>query len=112
MSSRPPDSPHGALAAWARAILADSRQRRNWMFNCIVTAAAMTVLGGTLLFGWLRANPWLFLGYWLVCAWLTLLAALLAILDLLVLRHQSRRLERELRARLKAEAAVNEERSP
>ena len=70
------------------------------MFYGIVAAGAMLVFGATLLDGWLRENLARFLGYWLVCAWLTLLALLLALFDLLLLRAQGRRVQRELRKRL------------
>ena len=73
------------------------RPRRNAMCYGIVAAGLMMVVGLTLLDGWLRANLTRFAVYWLVCAWLTLLALLLAVFDLLTVRAQGRRAQRELR---------------
>ena len=96
-AQKSPSSPRGPLRLLARATLFDQQRRRNAMFYSIVTAGALLVLGATLFDGWLRASLTRFLVYWLVCAWLTLLAVLLAMLDLLILRAQGRRVERELR---------------
>ncbi len=96
----PPPSP---LRLLARATLLDPRRRRNAMFYSIVAAGAMLLFGATLLDDWLRGSLVRFLGYWTACAWLTLLAVLLALLDLLILRAQGRRLRRELRERLAQE---------
>ncbi len=99
-ASQPSPPPPGPLRSLARATLFDPQRRRNAMFYSVVTAGAMLVLGATLFDGWLRENLTRFLVYWLVCAWLTLLAMLLAMLDLLILRAQGRRVERELRKEL------------
>lgn len=83
--------------------MANPRPRRRAMLGCIGVAGALVVLDTTLFGDGLRARPVLFVVYWLVCAWLTLLAVLLAVLDLLVLRAQGRRARRELRERLTRE---------
>jgi heme/copper-type cytochrome/quinol oxidase subunit 2 len=49
-----------------------------------------------------QEHPWRVILFWIVCIWLTFTALLLALFDLLVLRLQARRTERELRERLKA----------
>lgn len=67
------------------------------MFYSVVSAGAMLVFGATLFDNWLREGLMRFLIYWLTCAWLTMLALLLALLDLLILRAQGRRVQRELR---------------
>jgi hypothetical protein len=43
-----------------------------------------------------RQHPVWFILYWLVCAWLTLTAMLLALFDLLVVRAQARKAEKML----------------
>ena len=97
-----PEPSHGTLRRLARAVLFTQRQRRNAMFYGIVAAGLMMVAGLTLLDGWLRANLTRFAVYWLVCAWLTLLALLLAVFDLLIVRAQGRRARRELREQFTA----------
>lgn len=103
-----PKAPPGPLRSLARATLFDLQLRRSAMFYSIVTAGGMLVFGATLFDNWLRDSLVRFLGYWLVCAWLTLLAVLLALLDLLILRAQARRLARELRERLAREGEGEE----
>ena len=92
--------PPGTLRRLARATLFDLHRRRTAMFYSVVAAGAMLVFGATLFDGWLRESLARFLGYWLVCAWLTLLSLLLALFDLLLLHAQERRVRRELRKRL------------
>ena len=79
------------------------------MLYVIAAALGLAVVGGTVGFDTLRANLWVFIGYWLLCAFLTVLAVLLAIYDLLMLRLLARRVQRELDARMRAEAKGNEE---
>jgi len=50
-----------------------------------------------------QEHPWRVLFFWIVCIWLTFTALLLALFDLLIVRLQARRTERELRERLKCE---------
>ena len=59
--------------------------RRATMF--VVAIAAMLMV----FFGWFflnskGENPWIFICYWLGCAWLTLLLLMLALYDLLSVR--------------------------
>ena len=66
------------------------------MFVVIIIALLMLFSGATFLSGWLSQSPWLFMGYWFVCAWLTLLAILLAAFDLLMVRIEARVAKRKL----------------
>jgi hypothetical protein len=70
------------------------------MFYVLLAALVMLFAGSVLIEHWLRENIWLFLFWWGVCAWLTLLAVLLAVFDMLVVRaaaeQERRRLGREL----------------
>jgi protein-S-isoprenylcysteine O-methyltransferase Ste14 len=83
-----------------RGLLRDQRARRNSMFVAVLVAVVLLFCGATFLYPLLRAHPLWFVLYWLACAWLTILAVLLAIFDLLVTRVQARAAERLLRSQL------------
>lgn len=70
------------------------------MFYTALGAVLMVFVGAVLIEARLRAHPLLFLGYWGVCAWFTLAAALLAIFDLLVVRAAGRAMQRKLEREL------------
>ncbi len=70
------------------------------MFYVVIAAMVMAFVGDVFLAGWLREQLMRFAVYWLVCGWLTVLSALLAIYDLLLLRVQHRVLRRQLRERM------------
>ena len=76
------------------------------MFYCILVAMLMLFAGGTFLQGFLREHVLLLLAFWAVCAWITILAALLAIFDILLLRGAAR----AVRKRLEAEYLMKEKR--
>jgi hypothetical protein len=61
------------------------------MFWDVMVVLVLMFMGMTFFWAWLRAHPLLFLGYWAVCAWLTLLAALLAVYDMAMVRLEARR---------------------
>jgi len=83
-----------------KGIIRDQAVRRAAMLVIVLAALLMAVAGATFLSGWLAGDKWVFLIYWLFCAWLTLTAILLSIFDLLVvrvlLRREQRRLKREV----------------
>jgi hypothetical protein len=80
-----------------KGIIRDQRLRRLVMFWTMMAALVMLFLGSWLLGDqWGREHPLLFIGYWLVCAWLTLTGMLLALLDILVLRATQRAARRIL----------------
>lgn len=66
------------------------------MFYIALAAMLMVFVGSVLIASSLRSHPILFLGYWAICAWLTVTSALLAIFDLLVVRAAGRAARREL----------------
>ena len=74
------------LLSVTRGIIRDTVVRRWCMFVVVLVALIMVFLGSTFLAGTLEAAPWVFIFYWLICVWLTLLAMLLALYDLLVVR--------------------------
>ncbi len=67
------------------------------MFYGLIVALVMLFFG-SMFFRWLREYPLLFLIYWGACAWITLLAMLLAIFDLLLVRAAAKRARRKLEA--------------
>ena len=66
------------------------------MFYSVLISLVLLFLGATVLWPKLREHPLVFLGYWAVCAWITVLAALLAIYDIVKVRADARRAKRGL----------------
>ncbi len=56
----------------------------------LVGATALMLVGSSILAAPLLRHPFAFLAWWGACAWLTLLSALLALYDLLVIRRAAR----------------------
>ena len=107
---RPPTKPRrwgplGAVLAYTRRLIVDQHLRRLTMFYVVIADMIMFFAGVTFLEDWLDGHHHLarFAVYWLIVGWLTVLAALLAIYDLLLLRVQHRLLRRELRAKFLGE---------
>jgi hypothetical protein len=86
----------------ARGLIRDQTARRWTMFVTLLVAMLMLFAGSTFLQSLLRPHehPGWFIVFWLACAWLTLTALFLALLDLLVVRAQVRAAKRELRQTL------------
>lgn len=89
----------------SKGLIRDQRTRRTLMFYTVLGALVMIFAGSTFLQALLdpKEHPILVLVYWAACAWITLLAVLLALYDLVKVRaaarSERRRLERELGAR-------------
>lgn len=69
----------------------------------VLSAALVLLIAGLTILGPLlnpREHPWRVILFWLACIWLTLTAMLLAIFDLLAVRLQARRAQRELREQI------------
>jgi uncharacterized membrane protein YdcZ (DUF606 family) len=92
--------PLGWLVMFTRGLILDQHLRRVTMFYVVVAAMFMALVGDVFIDGWLRHPLLRFVIYWLACAWLTVLAALLAMYDLLMLRVQHRLMRRQLRKRI------------
>jgi len=62
------------------------------MFVAVLVAVALLFSGSTFLKPVLdpRVHPSSFILFWFACAWITLLAALLAVFDMLLVRAQAR----------------------
>ena len=81
-----------------RGLIRDQNMRRKTMFVLLVVALVLLFLGSTFLQSFINPgeHPVWFILYWLVCAWLTLTAMLLALFDLFAVRAQARKAAREL----------------
>ncbi len=84
----------------SKGLIRDQRARRLVMFYSVLAALVLIFAGSTFCWSLLRAHPLVFLIYWAGCAWITLLAVLLAFYDMVKVRAEVRRerwrLEREL----------------
>ena len=80
----------------SKGLVRDLRARRLVMFYSVLVALVLLFAGATVLWSRLREHPFVFIGYWFVCGWITILAALLAIYDLLRVRAEARQLRRKL----------------
>jgi hypothetical protein len=95
METRPPEK-RLAVAPFtihaARGLLRDPKMRRIMMAFTIAIAAILLVIGLSGLRSWLNPHehPWRFVLFWLVCAWQTSFALLLAVFDLLMTRARAR----------------------
>lgn len=99
--SKPAGSgPFRWLVLYTRGLILNQHLRRMTMFYVVIAAMVMAFAGDVFLSGWLRERLMRFAVYWMTCGWLTILAALLAIYDLLLLRVQHRLLRRQLRERM------------
>jgi protein-S-isoprenylcysteine O-methyltransferase Ste14 len=92
-----------------RGVIRDPVVRRKTMFVLLVVALVLLVSGATFLQSFIhpREHPFWFIFFWLVCAWVTVTAMLLAIFDLLMLRLVGRRAERRLRENLKTPSSLS-----
>src|SRR5437763_14946151 len=86
----------------ARGVIRDQSTGCWVMFITLLVAMLMLFCGTTFLQPLLspREHPGWFLLLWMTCAWLTLTAFLLALIDLLMVRAQDRAARRILREKL------------
>jgi protein-S-isoprenylcysteine O-methyltransferase Ste14 len=91
-------------------VIRDHVIRRKTMFVLLIVALVLLFSGSTFLQGVItpREHPFWFVLFWLICAWLTVTAMLLAIFDLLMVRLAGRRAERQLRERLEETSNSNQ----
>lgn len=80
----------------SKGLIRDQKARRHMMFYGVLIALVLLFAGSTVLWNLLRSHPLIFLAYWAACAWITLLAVLLALYDILRVRAETRRSLREL----------------
>ena len=86
----------------ARGAIREQKTRRKAMLGSLIVALALLIAGSTILQPLLnpREHPGWFIVFWLGCAWITILAMLLALFDLLMLRSQRRADEKSLQKQL------------
>lgn len=117
METRPPEKPL-EMAPFTvhatRGLLRDQRMRRITMAISVAVAVIMLVTGLTLFRSWLHPHehPWRFVLFWFACAWLTVLAILLALFDLLVVRAEARAARKAFREQVADAAAQAAAREP
>ena len=82
-----------------RGLIRDQRNRRMVMSALLVFAVLMLIAGTTFLHDTLspREHAVRFILFWLVCAWFTITALLLALFDAVMVRAQARAERRRLR---------------
>lgn len=80
----------------SRGLIRDPRARRVVMFYSVLIALVLLFSGATFLWPFLRDHPFIFIGYWAACGWITILAALLALYDLVKVRAEARRVRRQI----------------
>jgi hypothetical protein len=91
-------------------VIRDPITRRKTMFVLLVVALVLLFSGSTFLQAPLnpREHPFWFIFFWVVCAWVTVTAMLLAIFDLLMVRLEARRAARQVRENFKTSSWTNE----
>jgi hypothetical protein len=80
----------------SKGLIRQRRARRLVMFYSVLVALVLLFAGAVAQWPEPHEHPLLFVGYWAACAWITLLAVLLALYDLLQVRGEAQRLRREL----------------
>ncbi len=96
----------------SKGLIRDNRARRIVMFYSVLTSLVLLFAGSTFLWGLLRGHPVIFLIYWAGCAWITLLAVLLAFYDMAKVRGDARRERRRLERELNEKADGKEPHDP
>ena len=113
MESRPEKKPLW-MASFAvlttRGLIRDQKTRRVVMGAALVGALLLIVAGSTFLREALdpKERTLVFVLFWIACAWLTILAILLALFDLLIVRAQSRAARKNLREQIVTSADEGE----
>ena len=92
----------------ARGLLRDRRLRRKTMFAAVAVALLLMVCGSSFLQSILdpHEHPAWFILYWFACAWVTVLALLLGIFDLLLTRRDGRAQQENLQGRFSGDIDV------
>ncbi len=82
----------------ARGLIRERRARRKLMFAAVLMAVILAITGTTFLEPALNPHehPLWFILFWFACAWLTVLALLLALFDALIVRAQARAARKSL----------------
>lgn len=99
---------------YARGLIVDQHARHAAMFYAVLIPMLMVFVGYEFLWGWMEPHQhfYRFAVYWMICGALAILAALLAVYELLILHLQNRLARRALRAKLLREEAAARENRP
>jgi hypothetical protein len=91
-----------------RGLLRDPKARRKVMTLLLVVALGLVVLGTFGRKSWLEPHqyPMRFILFWFACGWVTLTALLLALLDLLSVRAQAKRVRHGLREQVAGSSRI------
>ena len=97
-----------------RGLLRDQKMRRIMMAISVALSVIMLVAGLTIFRPWLHPHehPWRFVLFWFACAWQTVLAVLLALLDILLVKAEARAARKALGAQVGGAAAQASAREP
>lgn len=79
-----------------KGLIRHARTRRLLMFYSVILALVMLFGGAVLQWPSSHEHPLLFLVYWAACAWITFLAVLLALYDMVKVRADGKRARRML----------------
>lgn len=92
----------------SRGLIRDQKARRKMMMAAVIGALVLILAGSTFLRDFLnpKERALAFVIFWVACAWLTVLAMLLALFDLLIVRAQARAARRALRKQASARAVT------
>jgi len=102
----PPEEKKLRIASFAahsaRGLVRERPARRKIMFAAVLAALVLMICGSTLLAPILdpHQHPIWFLLYWLACGWVTVLALLLALFDLLLVSRDGRTLRQNLQRQI------------
>jgi hypothetical protein len=92
-----------------RGVVRDQRTRRRVMVIVVIAALLLMASGATVLQGPLNPHerPGWFIFFWLICAWLTITAILIAVFDLLIVTSSARKAERAMRDQVERESSLH-----
>lgn len=88
------------ILAITRGLILDRHTRRMTMFLVVLAALFMLLVGTVFLNSPTRDGVLLFVAFWGICAFLTFLAMLLAVYDLLMVRLTARRERQRLKTEI------------
>jgi len=91
-----------------RGLLRDRGPRRMLMAGAVLVSLALMVCGSSLIDSLLdpHEHPTRFIVFWLACGWVTILALLLAVFDILMVRKEGRALRENLQRQASAETNI------
>ncbi|MGI9087706.1 MAG: hypothetical protein ACR2HH_08225 [Chthoniobacterales bacterium] len=101
-------------AVMASGFIREPGTRRKLMLAAVLLAGAMALAGITFLRAVLdhHEHPFWFIFFWLGCAWVTALALLLALFDVLTVRAQARAARRVLKEGIARAPTPDSQRPP